>query len=80
MGHVNTAHQRQAEIFAHGLSGELDKTRQGNNLHRTYLIAAPKFLGLLRNSLSTTLLAGEINKDLVNHNIKDIRSQLPTHL
>jgi protein required for attachment to host cells len=37
----------------------------------------------LRESLSsqcTALLTSEINKDLVNHNIKDIRSHLPTHL
>lgn len=83
MGHENAAHQRQAEIFANRLSSELDNTRQRNNLHRIYLIAAPKFLGLLRGSLSsqcTALLAGEINKDLVNHNIKDIRSHLPTLL
>jgi protein required for attachment to host cells len=83
MGHENAAHQRQAEMFANELSSELDKTRQSNGLLRIYLIAAPRFLGLLRESLSsqcTALLTSEINKDLVNHNIKDIRSHLPTHL
>jgi protein required for attachment to host cells len=83
MGHENAAHQRQAEIFAHRLGSELDKIRQCSNLHRIYLVAAPKFLGLLRGSLSsqcTALLADEINKDLTIHSIKDIRSHLPKHL
>ncbi len=76
-------YQRQAEIFAHSLGSELDKIRQCSNLHRIYLVAAPKFLGLLRTGLSkqcTELLVVEVNKDLVNHRIEDIRSHLPKRL
>ncbi len=83
MGHEKAAHYHQAEIFAHRLCSELDKIRQCSKLHRIYLVAAPKFLGLLRGSLSsqcTALLAAEINKDLVIHSIKDIRSHLPRYL
>ncbi|MFT5115249.1 MAG: protein required for attachment to host cells [Parasphingorhabdus sp.] len=83
MGHENAAHQHWAEIFADRLSCELDKTRTCNDLLRKYLIAAPRFPGLLRGSLSSqcnALLVAEINKDLVIHNIKAIRSHLPTHL
>lgn len=83
MGYEKNTHQRQAEIFAHELSSEIDKIRQSNDPGRIHLIAAPKFLGLLRNYLNkqcTALLVGEINKNLVNHSIEDIRSHLPRQL
>ncbi len=83
MGHEKATHQRQAEIFAHELCGEIEKVRQSSDLRKIYLVAAPKFLGLLRNNLSkqcTDLLFVEVNKDLVNHSIEDIRSHLPNSL
>ncbi len=83
MGYETAKHKRQTEIFARELSGEIDKLRQRSGLHKIYLVAAPKFLGLLRKSLSnqcTELLAGEINKDLVNHGLEDIRGHLPKYL
>jgi protein required for attachment to host cells len=83
MGHENAAHQKHAETFAYELCGEIDKLRRNSDLHKIYLVASPKFLGLLRSSISkqcTELLVGEINKDLVNHSIEDIRSHLPKHL
>ena len=83
MGHEGAAHQRQAEIFAHEIGSEVDKVRQHSDLRKIYLIAAPKFLGLLRTCLSkqcTELLVVEVNKDLVNHSIEDIRSHLPKYL
>jgi protein required for attachment to host cells len=83
MGHEKAAHQQQAEIFADEICREIDKVRQNSDLRKIYLVAAPKFLGLLRASLSkqcTELVVGEVNKDLVNHSIEDIRSHLPKHL
>lgn len=83
MGHENAEHQRQAEIFARGLCSEVEKIREKSDLHRIYLIAAPKMLGLLREGLSkqcTELLAGEIGKDIVSHSIDDIRAHLPKQL
>jgi protein required for attachment to host cells len=83
MGHENAAHQKHAETFANELCGEIDKLRRNRDLHKIYLVASPKFLGLLRSSISkqcTELLVGEINKDLVTHSIEDIRSHLPKHL
>lgn len=83
MGHENAGHQRQAEIFAKELCSEVDKIRENSDLRRIYLIAAPKMLGFLRDNLSkqcTGMLAGEVNKDLVNHDIEDIRSHLPKQL
>ena len=83
MGHEKAAHQKQVDIFADELSGEIDKLRANSDLRRIYLIAAPKFLGLLRSSLNkqcTELLVGEVSKSLVNHSIEDIRSHLPKRL
>ena len=80
MGHENAAHRKHAETFANELCGEIDKLRRNSDLHKIYLVASPKFLGLLRSSMSkqcTELLVGEINKDLVSHSIEDIRSHLP---
>jgi len=83
MGHEKAAHQQQVEIFADELCSEIDKLRVNSDLRKIYLVAAPKFLGLLRSSLSkqcTELLVGEVNKSLVNHSIEDIRSHLPKRL
>jgi len=83
MGHEKAAHQQQIETFADELCSEIDKLRENGDLRKIYLVAAPKFLGLLRSSLSkqcTELLVGEVNKSLVNHSIEDIRSHLPKRL
>jgi len=83
MGYENAAHQKQAETFAYELCGEINKLRRNSDLHKIYLIAPPRYLGLLRSSISkqcAELLVDEINKDLVNHSIEDIRSHLPKYL
>lgn len=83
MGHEKAAHQKQAEDFSHELRDEIDKLRRTSDLRRIYLVASPKFLGLLRSSISkqcAELLSGEVNKDLVDHSIEDIRSHLPKRL
>ena len=83
MGHEKAAHQKEAEAFAHELRDEIDKLRRNSDLHRIYLVASPKFLGLLRSSINkqcAELLSGEVNKDLVDHSIEDIRSHLPNRL
>jgi protein required for attachment to host cells len=80
MGHEKAAHQKEAETFAHELCDEIDKLRRTRDLRRIYLVASPNFLGLLRSGISkqcVELVAGEVNKDLVDHNIEDIRSHLP---
>lgn len=80
MGHEHAAHLKQAEIFANELCEEIEKLRRSIDLRRIYLVASPKFLGLLRTGMSkqcAELLAGELNKDLVTHSIEDIRSRLP---
>ena len=83
MGHEQAARQRQGEVFAREMAGEIDKLRRKTDLRRIYLVAPPKFLGLLRTSISKQcheLLHGEVNKELVTHSLEDIRSHLPKHL
>ena len=83
MGHEKTAHEKEMKNFADELCVEIDRLRQGSDLRRIYLVAAPKFLGLLRAAMSkqcSSLVEGEISKDLVSHSIEDIRSHLPRRL
>ena len=83
MGHERTAHEKEMKNFADELCVEIDRLRQGGDLRRIYLVAAPKFLGLLRatmNKQCDSLIEGEISKDLVSHSIEDIRSHLPRRL
>lgn len=83
MGHEGATHQLQAELFARDLCSEVEKIRATGDLRRIYLIAAPKMLGILRHNLNkqcSELVSGEVNRNLVNHDLKDIRSHLPKRL
>ena len=80
MGQENTARRREVDDFARELSGEIDRLLRKTRLHRIYLVASPKLLGHLRAALSkqcVELIAGEIDKDLVRHDLEAIRSHLP---
>jgi protein required for attachment to host cells len=80
MGHEQATRHKQAELFAQELGAEIDKLRRKTDLRRIYLVAPPRFLGLLRTSISKQcheLLHGEVNKELVTHSLEDIRSHLP---
>lgn len=59
--------QHQTELFAKRLCEVLDLARSQHRYEQLYLVAAPKFLGLLRSNLSkeaSKLVAQEIDKDL----------------
>jgi protein required for attachment to host cells len=80
MGHEKDAHKQQAELFARELCQDLDKIVVDKDVRKIYLVAAPRFLGLMRSGLSKCCadkIVGEHAKDLVNHNINDIRGHLP---
>ena len=80
MGHENDPHQQEAEIFAREICGEIEQGCRDKNLHRIYLIAPPRFLGLLRGYLNKQCaerIEEEIDKNLVEHSIKEIRGNLP---
>lgn len=83
MGHENSAHLKQAEDFAREICAAIDRLRNTGELHRIYLIAPPRFLGTLRATMSkpdAALVCSEIDKNLVTHDIADIRAHLPRRL
>lgn len=83
MGHEQAARKREAEAFAREMAEEIEKLRRKTDLRKIYLVAPPKFLGLLRASISKqcqALVHGEINKDLVTHSSEEIRSNLSKQL
>ena len=83
MGHEKDAHEHQVKGFARNLCSELAKAAQNNDIRKIYLMAPPKFLGLMRSGLSKLCadkVVGEISKNLVNHSVDDIRGHLPRAL
>ncbi len=83
MGHEKLARDHAADNFARQVVAEIEKIHRRGELGRLYLVAAPRFLGMLREHLGKSCrdrVAGEINKDLVQHGIDDIRDHLPRQL
>lgn len=66
--------------FARTIARHIEAGRVKRHFEQLVLVAAPSFLGLLREQLSNTcrkLVAYELNKNLVQHTPEDIRSHLP---
>jgi protein required for attachment to host cells len=58
----------------------LDGARTRQELDRLVLIAAPRMLGLLRDALPQpcrSIVAAEVAKELINHDIDTIREAVP---
>lgn len=72
--------RHESELFAKAVARTLDGARTRQEFDRLVLIAAPRMLGLLRNALPEpcrSVIAAEIAKDLVNHDIEAIRAAVP---
>ncbi|MCW8900931.1 MAG: host attachment protein [Gammaproteobacteria bacterium] len=72
--------QQEMIEFAKRIADYLDDTRKENKLGKLMLIAAPKFLGELRNHLSAETsekVSFELDKNLAQHSVEDIRKHLP---
>jgi len=68
-----------AELFARHLSSVLDEARNTHQVDRVVLVAEPKFLGILRGTLSpqtAALVVGTVDKDLAGSDVRDISSHL----
>lgn len=75
--------EKAALEFARIIAHELEKARQEGRLERLHLIAAPEFLGLLRQQLhepTKAIIASEAPRDLVMATVDQIRSALPDFL
>jgi protein required for attachment to host cells len=74
-----TPHDHAAEVFAKEIVALLETARTNGSMDSLALIAAPHFLGLLRQGLSEQtrrLVVKEVHKDLVRHSVKEIAEHL----
>jgi protein required for attachment to host cells len=71
--------EHETEMFSKELGRYLDKARNDHRYERLYLIAPPKFLGVLRNSLDKEvqkLVTEELDKDLSWFSERDLERHL----
>lgn len=69
--------------FAKQIANELDAARKGGKFKQIMLVAAPGFLGNLRNQLSAQtqkMACFELAKNISHLNAKEIREHLPERL
>lgn len=69
--------------FAQQLADMLKKAAEEEQFHKLYILAAPAFLGELRDKLDGNVKAkivAEIPKDVVKETPEDIRKKLPEYL
>jgi protein required for attachment to host cells len=74
-----SAQEHATELFAKRVGDYLDKARNQRRYDRLYLVAPPKFLGLLRKELGkevAKLVADELPKDLSWFNARDLERYL----
>jgi len=75
--------RQEAIRFAKEVSEKLDLVCQQGDYARLCVVAAPTFLGMLRNNLraeTRKIITNEINKDLTALNVNEIRAHLPDRL
>lgn len=81
---AETEPKRQEAIdFAKRIAKHLDQARSKKEISRLIIVAAPSFLGILRDQLSkptAKLIAWELDKNLVQQNPDDIRAHMPQYL
>ena len=74
-----SAHEHEAELFAKRVGEYLDKARNARRYDKLYLVAPPKFLGLLREKLNKEvekLVVEELDKDLAWFDSREIERYL----
>ena len=77
------AKSEEARHFARALCEKLRQAAQEGRYDKLYVIAAPAFLGILRDCQDENLksrVAGEIPKDVARQTPEEIRSKLPDFL
>lgn len=75
--------QHDLTIFAKEVAKRIDAGRARNEFDKLVLVAAPKMLGLLRQSLPTqsqSLLASTISKDIVNQGPDAVLRLIPADM
>lgn len=75
----DSARGHAAEVFAHELAERLQQGRNANHYQELLLIAAPRFLGTLRQALDTATSArvrGTLDKDYAGLNDRELLQRL----
>jgi protein required for attachment to host cells len=83
MGHESAAREEENIQFAARVCETLEAARTKGQFIRVYIVAEPRFLGMLRKNCSNALqnlVESEIAKNLAAHGLDDIRSHLPDRL
>ncbi|QKT02489.1 host attachment protein [Ectothiorhodospiraceae bacterium 2226] len=79
MGQPTDPHEQEALRFAREIAGKLDLARARNEYDSLMVVAAPAFLGILRDTLSGEVrkrVAHEAAKNVVHMGREDILRQL----
>ncbi len=79
----NSAKHQEAIRFAKQVCDTLTTAQGEGRYEKLYIVAAPSFLGLLRECLNPVVqnrIVGEVNKNLATHSPQDIRGHLPDYL
>jgi protein required for attachment to host cells len=72
--------RHELELFALQVARDLDSARTRHEFDRLVLIAGPRMLGLLRDALPAacrSVVAAEVPKDFVHHDVAAIRNAVP---
>lgn len=83
MGHEEDPKRQQGIRFAKQVSQFLDGAHNDRRFQRLYVVAAPAFLGDLRQNLAKPVagtINGEVPKNVTRLNAADIRHHLPERL
>jgi protein required for attachment to host cells len=75
--------EEEAVRFAEQLASRVNAARAANEIDRLMVVAAPRFLGLLRQRLDPPthkIVAFELDRDLTRMGPEEIRSHLPDRL
>ncbi len=83
MGQSVEPKQQEAIVFAKQIVDYLETGRKRSQYGKFYVFAAPAFLGLLRKQYTPALvsvLVQEVDKDLTQMEVGEIRNHLPAYL
>jgi protein required for attachment to host cells len=83
MGHEEDPKRQEHLRFAKQISDYLEDAHNGRRFERLYVVAAPAFLGDLRNALPKVVaqaVASEVPKNITRLTVAEIREHLPERL
>jgi len=80
MGNKNTAKEHEQDLFAKRVANRVDDGRKAGEVGKVVLVAAPRFLGRIRASLSgpsAELVVHTIDKELTQLTAEKLAEHLP---